>query len=161
MEIFKDLPGYESLYQVSNLGNVKSLNYRGNNIAALLKPGKNSKGYLCVALAKNKVLKNCTVHSLVAMTFLNHKPNGFDIVVDHIDGNKTNNNVKNLQLVSMSMNTKKKINKSNKYSMHKGVSWNKNSNKWRAYIFIDKKEKHLGYYINEIEAINVVKMASL
>ena len=157
MEIFIDLPGYENLYQVSNYGNVKSLNYRGNNKVDLLKPGINSKGYKCVVLTKNKIFKTYTVHSLVAICFLNHKPNKFEIVVDHIDGNKTNNNLSNLQLISMSQNTKKKINKSIKYSMHKGVSWNKNSKKWRAYIFIDKKEKHLGYFINEQQAINAVK----
>lgn len=89
-EEWKDIQGYEGLYQVSNLGNVKSLL---NN--RLLKPGKHSKGYLVVILCKNKKHKPFYVHRLVAQTFLENKDKCNQ--VNHIDGDKSNNNVCNLE----------------------------------------------------------------
>ena len=61
----------------------------------LLKGWKNSYGYLCVSINK----KIYTVHSLVAETFLN-KPDKYDIVINHIDGNKLNNDISNLEYIS-------------------------------------------------------------
>lgn len=59
MEIFKEIEGYEGLYQVSNLGNVKSLNYNRTGKEKVLKPTKNKKdGYLIVNLCKEGKLKN-------------------------------------------------------------------------------------------------------
>ena len=96
-EIWKDVPGYESLYQVSSLGRVKSLQRYVNNNGGkqllkerLLKFGL-SKGYYNVVLYKNKKNKNIKVHKLVAMAFLNHKPNGYELVIDHINNNKLDN----------------------------------------------------------------------
>jgi len=52
MEVFKDIPNYEGLYQVSNLGNIKSLNYRRTGKSRILKLTENSCGYLKVCLSK-------------------------------------------------------------------------------------------------------------
>ena len=80
-EIWKDIPGYEGLYQVSNLGEVKSL---GREV--LLKPIRNKKGYLLVALYKNHIRKFKLIHRLVAQTFLS---NSNDLPqVNHKDENK-------------------------------------------------------------------------
>ncbi len=98
-EIWKDIEGYEGLYQISNLGNVKSLK---NNI--ILKPSKNSKGYLQVFLWKNGSGKLLRIHRLVAKAFI---PNFDDKPqVNHIDGNKQNNRVNNLEWVTNSENQK-------------------------------------------------------
>lgn len=105
-EIWKNIEGYENYYQVSNYGKVKSLKriiIRGDNKPypqkeQLLKPGKTKKGYLQVALTKEFKTKPCRVHRLVAQAFI---PNQNNLPqVNHIDGNKENNNVSNLEWVS-------------------------------------------------------------
>jgi hypothetical protein len=75
-------------YEVSNLGRVKSLNYRRTGRAELMKPGK-AKGYLVIDLWKNGKMKKCRVHRLVAETFLENPENKPE--VNHIDEDKTNN----------------------------------------------------------------------
>ena len=101
-EIWKDVVGYEGLYQVSNLGNVKSLprciEWKGSirhQPERLLKPANNGKGYLRVCLCKNGKEKHCRVHRLVASAFI-YNPNNLP-EVNHIDENKTNNCVDNLE----------------------------------------------------------------
>lgn len=82
-------------YQVSNLGRVMNLNYRGTGKAKLAKLYKRKDGYLEVCLSKNKETKTCLVHRLVAETFL---PNPENLPqVNHIDENKENNRVNNLE----------------------------------------------------------------
>lgn len=96
-EIWRDIPNYEGIYQISNLGVVRSLKF---GKVKLLKPNKVGKGYLgnMLLLDKNKSRKY--IHRLVAEVFLN-KPDGNEIlIVDHIDGNKMNNRVDNLQWLS-------------------------------------------------------------
>jgi hypothetical protein len=158
-EVYKDVLDYEGFYQVSNLGNVKSLERKvpfKNSFKKLkeriLKPSKDGRGYYKVSLAKNGINKTKLVHQLVAVAFLNHKPDGYKIVVDHIDSNPLNNNLKNLQLISQRENlSKDKKGYSSKYT---GVCWNKKSNKWVATIRINGKIKHLGLFHNEIDAAN-------
>ena len=82
-------------YQVSNLGRILSLNYRGTGKAKLMEPFDNGHGYLQVHLSKNKITKNFLVHRLVAQTFI---PNPNNLTeVNHIDEDKTNNRVDNLE----------------------------------------------------------------
>lgn len=95
MEIWKDVVGYEGSYMVSNLGNVKSLNWRGLGIAKNLYLKKHNKGYLQVELAKNGSKKMITVHRLVATAFIEN-PNGLP-QVNHMDEDKTNNRSDNLE----------------------------------------------------------------
>ena len=94
-EIFLDIEGFEGLYQVSNLGNVKSLNYNNTKKEKLLKHIINSNGYKRVNLYKNKTRKIYDVHRLVANAFL---PNTHNYpCVNHKDECKTNNVVTNLE----------------------------------------------------------------
>jgi len=141
-EKFKKIPGYED-YQVSNFGNVKSLKFGKERI---LKAYIDTRGYLIVCLLKNQKRKQFQVHQLVAITFLNHKPDGHNIVVDHIDNDKLNNKLENLQLITNRENSSKDIDKSKTSSKYTGVYWNKRAKKYKAGIRINGKIKHLGYF---------------
>ena len=94
-EIWKDIDGYEGLYQISNLGNVKSLNYRNQGIERILTPKCNNAGRLWVELARNGDRKPMLIHRLVAMAFIPN-PNGYP-QVNHMDENPKNNHVDNLE----------------------------------------------------------------
>ena len=102
-EVWKDIPNYENLYQVSNLGRVKSLKKekkRKNNCKQtfqekILSQGLGENGYLTVQLFKNKIGKTFTVHKLIAQTFISN-PNNY-VCINHKDENKLNNCVDNLE----------------------------------------------------------------
>lgn len=94
-EIWKDIEGYEGLYQVSNLGRVKSLNFNHTNEEKILKPKKERKGYLRIGIYKNNIQKYYSVHRLVAEAFLSNTNNFPE--VNHRDENKENNCVSNLE----------------------------------------------------------------
>lgn len=96
-EIWKDIDGYEGLYQVSSLGNVK--NVKRN---CLLKPCIHKLGYASVMLYKNNKPKRYNIHRLVAMAFLDNV-NHYDLV-NHIDEDKANNRVDNLEWCSSEYN---------------------------------------------------------
>jgi len=149
-EIFKDIPGYEGIYHVSNFGNVKSLKFEKETI---LKSYYNSGGYLQVSLWKNKNRNKFTIHILVALAFMNHITDGTTkLVIDHIDNNKNNNSLNNLQIISHRENISK--DRKSGTSKYIGVYWDRASNKWKASIGIEGKVKHLGYFENEIDASN-------
>lgn len=103
-EIWKNINGYEGLYQISNLGRVKSLERRvrnnkngGERIVkeALLNPTDNGKGYKIIGLRKNAHRKNYYIHRLVAENFLKNDEN--KKYVNHLDYDTTNNVVTNLE----------------------------------------------------------------
>lgn len=149
-EIWKDVYGYEGLYQVSNLGIIKSLIYNNTGKKNILRPGVNTGGYYCVVLSKNRIKKMYTVHQLVAVCFLNHVPNGMNLVINHKDFNKLNNHVDNLEIVTSRENSNRKHLKSS--SQYVGVYWYKKTGKWKSQIMVEGKKKHIGYFANEIEA---------
>lgn len=111
MEIWKDIIGYEGLYQVSNLGNVKSLKKKSINrhgwiriLPELIMIQKiSNNGYKRVGLVKNGHQKQISVHRLVTIAFIENKNN--KPCVNHKDGNKLNNNVDNLEWVTISENS--------------------------------------------------------
>jgi len=149
-EEWRDVKDYKGHYQVSNLGNVKSLNYARSGKIKLLKNIIKSTGYVQVCLCKNGRIKCKKVHSLVAIAFLNHTPDGYKLVINHIDFNPLNNNVNNLEVVTQRENTNlKHIKSSSKYT---GVSKSGNSNRWISRIVINGAVKILGYFDDEIEA---------
>ena len=96
-EEWKDIPNYDGLYKISNLGNVKSFNTKTNHKQPInLKQTMDRKnGYLTVSLCKDKVQKIYRVHRLVAEAFIPN-PNNYPII-NHKDGKKQNNNVNNLE----------------------------------------------------------------
>ncbi len=108
-EIWKDIQGYEGLYQVSNLGRVKSL-VRGYywQKERILKPCKHIKGYMLVSLSKNEKEKTFRLHRLVAIAFI---PNPENLPqIDHINADKTNNSVNNLRWVTAKENIRNPLN---------------------------------------------------
>ena len=98
-EIWCDVKGYEGKYQVSNMGRVKSLNYRCTGKERILKPLKRGNGYLFVLLYQGGKYKECFVHRLVLMTF-NPCTDMENLDCNHLDEDKENNNLSNLQWTS-------------------------------------------------------------
>lgn len=110
-EVWKDIEGYEGLYQVSNMGRVKSVaRYAPNNGGVffkeekILKQVKNKKGYCTVSLSKRSKKQSVTVHRLVAKAFVSN-PNS-SLTVNHINEIKTDNRAENLEWMSISENVK-------------------------------------------------------
>lgn len=104
-EIWKPVVGYEGLYEVSNLGNVKSLDRVVKNLSgdyiksgAIKKQSSRPRGYRVVTLTKNGNSKRLSVHRLVAMAFISNPYNYPE--VDHIDRDPSNNIVENLRWCS-------------------------------------------------------------
>ncbi len=154
-EIWKDIPGYEGYYQASTLGRVKSLPRRGRKEEWIItcKPGV--RGYMTIGLLKkNQKRKTIRIHQLVAMTFLDHSPDGMKLVVDHKDNNTLNNRLDNLQIISQRENNTKDKNKINRTSQYIGVYWDKVRNNYQSRIKMNGKSIHLGVFSNEIDASN-------
>jgi hypothetical protein len=159
-EVWKDIKDFEGLYQISNLGRVKSLEreYEFGVPKAIKKLNEkifnvslNSNGYPTIRLSKNNKGKTISVHRLVAEAFINNEDNLE--CVDHINSDRTDNRVDNLRWCSKQennrfINRKKKHHTSNKV----GVHYYKATNKYRAKIVIDGKENHIGYFKTEQEA---------
>jgi hypothetical protein len=107
MEIWKDVIGYEGIYQVSNLGRIKrisknhlcNLRYQGEYY---LKPLDNGKGYLRMKLSNNGSSKRVMLHRIIAEAFINNPEN--KKVINHINGNKKDNRIENLEWCTQSYN---------------------------------------------------------
>jgi len=163
-EIWKDVKGYEGIYQVSNLGSVKSLarfvkNRHSKRLVKekILSIANRKEKYSTIKLYKNSNGGAFEVHKLVAIAFLNHIPNGFKLVVDHINFNKHDNRIDNLQIITHRENSNlKHILHTSKYT---GVFFHKRDKKWVAQISINGKSKYLGNYTNEYEAHLVYEKA--
>ena len=124
-EIWKDIKGYEKLYQVSNLGNVRRIKFINNRTQKdkikMLKLIKDKKGYLKINLWKNNKSKMFLVHRIVAETFILN-PNNLP-QVNHKDENKSNNCVENLEWCSQKYNNNygNRLNNIRKKLMEKNV----------------------------------------
>ena len=103
IENWRTVLGYEGLYQVSDLGNVKSLNYKLTGKEHVLSPGKVRGGYLRVYLYKGGNNKSFFVNRLVWEAFNGPIPEGMQ--VNHINENKTDNRLENLNLMTPKENT--------------------------------------------------------
>ena len=150
-EEFRDVPSYEGLYQVSNLGNVKTV-----KTGRLRKSRISQNGYKDLSLHSDSIRKRFSIHQLVAMAFLNHQINGHKIVVDHINGNKLDNRVENLQLITNRENISK--DKIRKHNLPVGVYKTK-FNTYSTYIRENNEQRHLGNYKTIEEASNAYQNA--
>lgn len=148
-EEWEDIKGYEGIYKISNLGKVKSLervtkipnSYRKEK-EKILKASVRS-GYYVVNLRKNNIRKSYQIHRLVAQAFIPNPEN--KSYVNHIDFNKKNNNVSNLEWCTQKENVqwsicnmkhRKNITHSN--TGEKYITYRKNTNTYR--LTIDKRE---------------------
>ena len=139
-ETWKDIKGYEGLYQVSNFGNVRNKKFK------ILKPRKNKNGYFQVNLSKNNKHKNYYIHRLVAIMFLK---NEYDYsCINHKDENKLNNNINNLEWCSYSYN--------NNYGIMKNLcskavlQYDKNHNLIKEWNSINEIERNLNIFHGSI-----------
>tara|TARA_R110002126_G_scaffold263275_1_gene406280 strand:- start:55 stop:528 length:474 start_codon:yes stop_codon:yes gene_type:complete len=153
MEKYKDIKGFEGVYKASNYGNVKSLKFGKERF---LKLSINGHGYSSVGLSNGGKMKSITVHQLMALTFLNHTPKK-GLVIDHIDNNRLNNNIDNLQIITHRENISK--DKKGGTSKYIGVHWCKAKKGWISQITINYKIKYLGRFLNELEASKAYQQA--
>lgn len=109
-EIWKPILGFEWLYEVSNMGRIKSLHYWGGKRQAIMSLDE-SRRYTSIVLFKNKKKYTFLVHRLVYSAFYGELPKhkrrgkGDDIyVINHIDENKHNNRLENLELITHTQN---------------------------------------------------------
>lgn len=138
-EIWKDIKGFEGVYQISNLGNVKSLPRKAGTTylrEKILKPRKHTGGYSIVSLGRGYKYKNYFIHRLVAEAFL---PNPLGLLeVNHIDENKTNNNVENLEWCDRIYNTN-----------FNGLSYRKWNSRRKKYKYTDLSTGQYKIYENK------------
>jgi hypothetical protein len=153
VENWKDILGYENLYQVSNLGRVKSLKYNKERILTLL---SSKTGHKHVYLYHKMDAKKFRVHRLVYSAFIGEIG---DLYIDHINGNPSDNNLNNLRKCTPRENSTFDNVKRTKSSMYVGVSWDKTRGKWYAKLNIKEKQIPLGRFINEIDAHNAYQNA--
>lgn len=141
-EIWKTIPGYER-YEASNLGNVRSLKKTLNPASV--------NGYMIVRISdRDGKYKTKLIHRLVMESFVG----GSLLVVDHIDGNRSNNHLENLEYVSQRENILRK-------KTSKGFRFIEATGKWVGRILSDGKRIHLGTFNTKQEALDAYNKAKL
>ena len=167
-EVWKDIPNYEGYYQVSDIGRVRSLDrtviykngrecfYKGRIIKGIV-----SNGYRQTTLKKNNIGRTFKFSQLVTMAFLGHEPNGVDFVIDHINGDRSDDRVENLRIVTQRENSSTcfRSDRDSLSSEYVGVNWDKTVSKWRSQIQSKGVQTYLGYYNTDIEASNAYQEA--
>lgn len=147
-EAWRDIEGYEGLYQVSNIGRVRSLDrevWNGNGWytkkGQIMTPCKDRNGYLMVLLSKNGKTKRCLVHRLVAKAFIPNPENKPQI--DHINTIRTKNEVWNLRWVTPKENNNNEITLKHFGEAQKGKTFSEETRKkiseakWKKIICIE------------------------
>ena len=114
-----------------------------------LKISKDGHGYSQVNLSKNGKNQVTKIHKLVAVNFMHHNPNGYKLVIDHVNNIRSDNRLCNIQLITSRKNSSKDKKGSSKYT---GVSWDRSARKWKTSIMIKGVNKNLGLFSNEREA---------
>lgn len=145
MEEWKDIKGYESLYKISNYGNIKSYHKKEK----LLKLNTDKNGYVIVALSKNGKKHYFKLHRLVAQTFIDN-PNNYP-QINHKDENKRNNNVNNLEWCTSKYNNNygtriNKVKRKLSKCVYQYTLDNKLIKKWNSLAELKKQ----GYCISKI-----------
>jgi len=133
-EYWKRIPGCKFDYEINMCGEIRLFN-------RIIKQHFDKKGYSHVSVSMKSGQSRKSVHQLMAITWLHHVPCGLKIVVDHIDGNPSNNKLDNLRLVTHAFN----IARNREYrSMYKNVHRCKITGLWSAWVMIG-----LNYYSDE------------
>jgi hypothetical protein len=143
-EIWKDVIGYEGLYQVSNLGNVKSIYYNKGKVLKIL---LTTNGYKIINLYKDKKSMPKLIHRIMFESFYGIK-SCRKFVIDHIDNNKLNNDLDNLQYISNRENSyKDKKSKSGHFNIYL------NSGSYLVRMRVNGFKKSIGTFKTIEEAI--------
>lgn len=168
-EEWRDVPNYEGYYQASNLGRVRSLDrtvtysdgrktfYKG----MVIKGNVHKKGYRQTSLSINGVNRTFTFSQLVAMAFLGHETSGHVLVVDHKNGDRADDRLDNLRLVTNRANVSTcfRSDEDSLSSEYVGVHWDKKLSKWYSQIQHKGMRIYLGLYNTEVEASNAYQLA--
>jgi hypothetical protein len=143
MEIWKEINWVDGKFAISNQGLVKNL------ITNKIHYGSNLRGYKSINLKNNGKIKNYLIHRIVAKAFMDNYDD--KLMINHIDFNKSNNKIDNLELVTNRENQCHSIKAKNKFI---GVSYHKIYKVWTAQIMINGKLKYLGRYQTQEDAYN-------
>lgn len=158
-EIWQSIAGYDGLYEVSNLGRVRSkertIRQKNGRVRhfpeVVLKPIKIKSGYFGINLYSNGVIKQHKLHRVVAAAFIGVS----DLPIHHKDHNKANNSADNLCYVTNAENTAFYYNeiRGGKSSKFTGVYYSKNRKKWAAEVRECGKSKYIGLFDTEAAAM--------
>jgi|SRR6478672_1134407 len=174
-EIWKDIPGYEGLYQVSDMGQVRSLDRLKNHVGGkilirgrVLKPSK-VKGYHASGLTKDGVVKKCLHHRLVMLAFVGCS----NLDVDHINAVKNDNRLENLRYCTKKENGEYYSEKHKDGVIRRGpINLSKVringlyagviliNNRFAARVRINGKDYHLGMFLSSENAASAYQLAS-
>ena len=148
-----DVEELKKVFRIRN-GNLERLNYNyPNGKWTVVDNKKNNSGGYCQVGFNGRLVQ---YHNIVwVLSTGNDIPQGLEI--DHIDGNKLNNNIKNLRLTTHRENHQNR--KKHRAGRLVGASYHKGYNSWQSYIAIDKTRIWLGYYKTEQEAHKAYKIA--
>lgn len=119
------------------------------------KAGSMDKGYCKIQIGKKSYRRNRLVY-IMHYGDIPHKK-----VIDHINGDSTDDRIENLNAITQGQNLQKKNKKPKSSSNFCGVHFCKKHNKWRATITVNKKQSHIGYFENEIDAAMAYNEKSL
>lgn len=158
-EVWKPIIGFEGVYEVSNFGIVRSLKRTIKSVSArgllynyikkgiIMKLSLHKQYLYCSLFIVQSKQFRLSVHKAVAQAFIPNPEN--KSCVNHIDGNKLNNTVENLEWVTIRENTCHSHSKTNKYV---GVTLHKKTGKWQSRIWHNDKAVHIGLYTSQEEA---------
>ena len=144
-EEFKLIIDFPS-YQISNKGTIKNIQ-RGT----IVKPSKAASGYYYFQVLKNGKKHNLYIHKLIGEYFIPNLDN--KTIVDHIDRNRTNNDISNLRWASKSENSINCKTREDNTSGCRGVCFNKRSKSWLARINLNNRVTNIGYFKNYEDAV--------
>ena len=147
-ETFKDIPKWEGIYQVSNMGRVKSLARKWSPKESILTPAVSQDKYLKVDLKANGRREQAEVNRLVALAFLDSDYVAKGLVCDHKDRDRQNNNLSNLRVATHRVNSQNTCNSRDLIGAYKRPT----SDRWTSAIHINGRSQHIGDFDTAEEA---------
>ena len=155
-EIWKSIPGFNGIYEVSNLGSIKSLKFNKEKILKTYE----SNGYRKIDLWLDKHKRKYYVHRLVACAFLNLDLDNEISIVNHIDGIKNNNNLNNLEIVTAAENVADGLKRKSNSELSQFITY-VDSQKWIAKYRVNEIDIFLGEFTSLKESLIALEAAKL